>query len=149
MIARYSFTRDPYTLTLSIPGLPKTTNAHRGKGHWARYREDLTWKTTVIGMCASAKPRVPLTRYTLTLTRFSSSEPDFDGLVSSFKVVVDALREAGVLADDRISNTGPWDCRWEKAKPKEGSIRVEVRSISSPETALAGAPVNDPEAVKG
>jgi hypothetical protein len=136
-VARYSFTREPYTLTLSIPGLPKTTNAHRGRGHWARYREDLTWKTTVIGMVASAKPRVPLTRYRLTLTRFSSSEPDFDGLVSSFKVIVDALREAGVLADDRISNTGAWDCRWTKAKPKDGSIRVEIVDLKNQEKETA------------
>lgn len=74
-------------------------------------------------------PKKPLSRFELTLFRFSSVEPDYDGLVSGFKVIVDGLREIGVIAGDKLSNTGPWRCHWFLAKPKAGFIRVVVREV--------------------
>jgi hypothetical protein len=115
-----------YRLELEIPGLPKTTNSLRGGGHWARYTHDQKWKEIVAAKVIGKKPTSPLTKYRLSLTRFSSVEPDFDGVVSSFKVIVDALREAGVIANDKISMTGQWNCSWEKCKPKQGKMRVIV-----------------------
>jgi len=52
--------------------------------------------------------------------------PDYDGLVSAFKSVVDGLKEAGVILDDKYENTGPWNCVWRKAKSKQGFVRVIV-----------------------
>jgi hypothetical protein len=131
--AHLSVIRDPYRLTLVLPGLPKTSNAHRSSGHWARYRDDGAWKSAVTALARPRRPKVPLDRYRLHLTRFSSMEPDYDGLVSTWKSVVDGLREAGVIANDRYSNSGPWLCDWEKSSPKSGHIRIVVESISQPE----------------
>ncbi len=116
-----------YRLEFSIPGIPKTHNAHREKGQWARYKHDNEWKDLVGYMVNGKKPPKSLSKFTLTLIRHSSAEPDYDGLVSTFKAVVDGLKLHGVIVDDKLKNTGPWDCRWEKAKPKFGYIEVIVQ----------------------
>lgn len=116
-----------WTLQFELPGLPKTVNAHRSAGHWARKKHDDQWKeaTRII----SSKPADgPLSSFSLFLTRYSSNEPDYDGLVSSFKSIVDGLKEAGVIADDKLSNTGPWRCEWIKVPSTEGKIRVVIVS---------------------
>jgi hypothetical protein len=129
-------TLNPYRLTLVLAGLPKTTNAHRSSGHWDRYRDDSVWKSAVGALVGAKRPKLPVPRCRLHLTRFSSVEPDYDGLVSSFKSVVDGLREAGVILNDRYSNTGPWDCRWAKCPPKQGHIHVVVEQVAQPEETL-------------
>lgn len=120
-----------YRLELEIPGLPKTTNAlrHAG-GHWARHKHDKGWKNTVAVSCIGKKPAAPLSQFKLVLERHSSVEPDYDGLVSTFKCVVDSLREVGVIADDKYSATGQWDCKWFKTSPKKGYIRVIVEGLA-------------------
>jgi len=68
----------------------------------------------------------PLTTYQLELARHSASEPDYDGLVGSFKLVVDGLRHANVIADDKLSNSGPWNVSWVKCAKNQGKIEVRV-----------------------
>jgi hypothetical protein len=104
-------------------------NIPSGKSHWRHaHNEAKKWKQWVADavLAAGGPPRTPLVRYRLALARFSSSEPDYDGLVRGFKVLIDGLREAGVLKDDKLSNTGPWACRWYRCKPKEGRMFVSV-----------------------
>jgi hypothetical protein len=116
-----------YKLTFEIPGLPRMTNpSGKSNSHWVRYNEAKKWKAMVGLIVASKRPPTPLEKAKLTLTRFSSVSPDPDGLVSGFKHVIDGLREAGVLANDRYSNIGMPDYRWEKAKQKQGKIKVTV-----------------------
>jgi hypothetical protein len=118
----------PYRLEFELPGLPKMANPSGAKStHWRyAYEEVSRWHMAVVGLVARRRPAKPLDRYTLELTRFSSSEPDYDGLVRGFKSIVDGLRLAGVIVDDKLSNSGPWVCDWMKAKPKEGKIKVVV-----------------------
>ena len=105
-------------------------NIASGKSHWRyAHAEAQKWKQLVFFAVGSQKPIKPLDRVKLTLTRFSSVEPDFDGLVRGFKSVVDSLRHCGVMTDDKISNTGIWDCRWVKAPKNSGSIRVIVEEV--------------------
>lgn len=123
----------PYELIFEIPGLPKMANASGARStHW-RYAdaERKRWQLFVTRAIHSNRPPEPLKRAHLTLWRFSSVEPDYDGLVRGFKSVVDGLRMAGVLAEDRLSNTGAWDCRWERCKPKQGKIRVRVIEVAA------------------
>ncbi len=115
-----------FKLEVDLPGLPRTTNAARASGHWDRYKHDVSWKTQVAHAVRGKLPPAPLVKFRLELTRWSSVEPDYDNLTSTFKVIVDGLKYAGVIANDKISNTGQWDCRWEKTKPKQGRIRVVV-----------------------
>lgn len=118
-----------YVLEFEINDLPKTTNAQAGM-HWRKKGEYVkAWHHRVWASVGARKPAEPLLRAKLTLTRFSSIEPDFDGLVSSFKAVIDGLIKCGVLADDKMSNIGQSDYLWVKAAPKNGKITVKVEQI--------------------
>lgn len=122
-----------YRVEFTLNGLPATTNS-MGRAHWAvKAKEANNWKTQV---CWKIKehggPLKPLEVARLTLTRFSSNEPDPDGLVSSFKHVIDGLVEACVLKNDKISNIGMPDYRWVKCRRGQGSIQVIVEEFVKP-----------------
>jgi hypothetical protein len=42
------------------------------------------------------------------------------------KSCIDGLVESGVIVNDKLSNIGVPEVRWEKARPGKGMIRVEV-----------------------
>ncbi len=86
------------------------------------------WKAKVNASIAGKLPQEPLKRASLTLVRYSSIEPDFDGLVSSFKAILDALK-GRVIEDDRPSCIGSPICKWEKTAPKQGRVKVIVEEI--------------------
>lgn len=119
-----------YVLEIEIMGLPKMANSSGAKStHWRYAHAEATkWKKLVWAACISKKPPAPLETYRLTLTRYSSIMPDYDGLVRGFKHAVDGLKLAGVILDDRLSNSGPWDCRWEKAPQGQGRVAIRVWS---------------------
>lgn len=124
--------QQPYSLHFTLTGLPLTTNGARAKqGHWrARHKADKGWKSEVWLACyQGGRPKAPLKRARVTLVRHSSSEPDYEGLVSSFKSVLDGLTEAGIIVDDNTSVIGKPDYLWKKAKPKEGRIEVLVNEL--------------------
>lgn len=125
----------PYRLEFSLPGLPNMPNEFRRGGHYSRHRHDRKWQadlTTIIRASRKPLPIAPLERFEITAMRFSSSEPDFDGLVASFKCIIDGLRELKVLKDDKMSNTGQWKCLWFKAAQKAGFIRVCIQEVAVP-----------------
>ena len=122
-----------YAITITINELPKAVNAWRGK-HWrVRYAEDQKWVRNIANILLSGrplmKPASPLKKARLTLVRYSSRCPDHDGLVSSFKTVIDALVRNGVLEDDSYQHIGMPEYLWEKAPPKAGKIRVSVEEV--------------------
>jgi Holliday junction resolvase RusA-like endonuclease len=126
-----------YRLSFELPGLPRMANPSGRSQHWrAVFGERRKWKTAVWAAVQGKLPRQPLERYTLHLTRFSSVPPDFDGLVSSWKAIVDGLREAKVIADDKLVNTGPWRCHWIKCKRDEGRVSVTVEDRSDIEAGV-------------
>jgi hypothetical protein len=103
------------------------TNGQKGswKSSWAESRK---WHRLIAEALILNKVQLnePLTKAHLRLTRHSSVEPDFDGLVSSFKHVIDGLVRAGILTNDKISNIGQPEYFWQKAKPNNGKIIIEV-----------------------
>lgn len=118
-----------YIFEFTLEGLPPMANAGARHKHWrVVQRETTQWKDRVGYAVLRNKPIMPLRRAKLTLTRFSSSQPDFDGLVSGFKSIIDGLRTHGILVDDKVQNIAQPDYRWEKAKPGEGRVRVRVES---------------------
>lgn len=118
-----------YVLEFELPGLPKTTNSG-GRAHWAvKAKEAAHWKKMVHWATACKGPEESLKRAKLTLTRCSAIEPDFDGLVSSFKHVLDGLVEAQVIENDKPSVIGQPAYRWEKAPPKHGKIKVRIEEL--------------------
>lgn len=115
-----------YKFEIVIPELPKTANSIGKASIWHSQNERKKWRSIMSHMVLSHKePSWPLPKATLTCTRCSSSEPDIDNLYSSFKFVIDGLVHAGVIADDKPSVLD-LKCRWEKARPKEGHIRLLI-----------------------
>ena len=102
------------------------------RGHWrVKHAHAMKWKLAVSLACHRFKPPQPLNRAVLTLIRASSAEPDTDGLISGFKHIVDGLVECGVLANDRPSNIGIPDYRWEKCAPKRGHVRIKIEELTN------------------
>lgn len=89
------------------------------------------WKSLVTShvVLSGGRPKTPLKKAKLTLIRYSSTEPDADGLISGFKHVVDGLIVAGVIENDRMGNIGIPDYRWERAPRNQGKIKVVVEEI--------------------
>lgn len=123
------------TIQFEIADLPKTTNSG-GRAHWAmKAKEAKKWKNLTkeafLRWCGENNYwKVPdLKKAKLTLTRCSAKEPDADGLVSSFKHVIDGLVEAGVIIDDKPSVIGFPNYAWEYARPKQGKIKVKVEAL--------------------
>jgi hypothetical protein len=120
-----------YVLDLRIPGLPPTYNSIGRKGHWRLLKATHEWKNQVRYRVGRFLPSQALTKAAVTLTRCSSHESDYDGLVHSFKPILDGLVECGVLADDSMKVIGVPQYRWEKAERGKGYIKVRVEEPSS------------------
>lgn len=118
-----------YKLEFEIPGLPKRINQGHGS-HWrARHGEAKKWQRQVFLAILGKAPKGPIKKCKLKLTRFSSVAPDFDGLVYSFKPVIDALRKLGIIEDDSMAHIGRPEYQWERTKPGSGKIRVELEEV--------------------
>lgn len=116
-----------YHLAIELQGLPPTANSSM-RGHWkAGFYARKKWKDLVMQAAKlQGLPPTPLTTAKITLTRYSSSEPDFDGLVTSFKPCLDALTTIGVILDDKMSVIGAPTYIWEKCMRGKGRIKIEV-----------------------
>lgn len=118
----------PYRLAFEIRGeLPLLPNAMRFR-HWTKEHANAKRWKYLVALKARPKPKRPLTSAKVTLTRLSSRRPDPDGLVGSFKVVLDALQRCGVLANDDHATIGMPDYRWEPEGRTNRGIRVEVEA---------------------
>ncbi len=119
----------PYTLSFEIEDLPELPNKFNWS-HWTAKRNHNKKWGSLVRICVGRKqPKTPLERAHVTLTRVSVRRPDFDGLVGSFKAVLDGLVYANVLLDDTHDVIGIPTYLWEKGKPKQGFIKVEVKEI--------------------
>lgn len=119
-----------YSLDIELPGLPRMVN-DLGSAHWAvKHKHNRYWNMAVHAQVIMDYhlPVKPLTKALVTLTRYSSVEPDFDNLVNSHKVILDSLIKCGVLEDDCSDVIGQPTYVWEKCSPGEGRIKIEVVS---------------------
>ena len=123
-----------YYLEFTIDALPRMQNApSRGSNTWhAIKREADLWKNLVYCAVVGRRPKEPLEKAKLILTRFSSVEPDPDGLVSGFKRIVDGLVISGVLKNDSSKVIGFPDYRWRQVARGKGAIQVIVSEIPKP-----------------
>lgn len=110
-----------------LEGLPKTPNALLRK-HWAIVsKEHKRWHSYVWAATLDSKPDTPFKRVDLTFVRMSSSRPDYDGLVGSFKPIIDGLVKARVIADDTPEVIGAPKYIWEYAKPRFGKVKIIIK----------------------
>ena len=118
-----------YEMEFEINDLPKTINAI-GYTHWAiKAKEARKWKKLVAFEILSKGPCTLLQKAKITLTRFSSRCPDSDGLVSSFKHVIDGIVDSGMLPNDTFKTIGMPTYLWEKAPAKKGKIKVKIEAL--------------------
>jgi hypothetical protein len=116
----------PFKLAFEIPGLPSTSNVLNTMTYRERSEETRYWRNMVINTVFNMRPPRPLPMAKLTLTRFSSSEPDYDNLVRSFKNVIDGLVIGKVLQNDKRHNIGTPLYLWKECERKFGKISVAV-----------------------
>ena len=120
-----------YLLELTLQGLPKMTNAN--SGNWRmRQREAHKWQRMVIDQIViqrCLRPAEPLKQAVITLTRHSSKMPDYDGLVSGCKHIIDGLKMSNIIIDDNMLVVGQPVYRWQSCSPKEGKMHVRVQEI--------------------
>lgn len=114
---------------LEILGLPKMTNTI-GHKHWrARHAEARKWKSLVVEACLLKRIQgLKLNQAQITFTRYSSKEPDFDGLASGFKHCLDGLKVAEVIIDDKPSVIGSPRYFWIQAPQRQGKIQIKVEA---------------------
>jgi len=110
----------------TLQGLPKLLNASSGSHYRAVAAERRKWKLLVKQITLGQVPPEPWRRAEVTVTRYSARCPDYDGLVSGAKSVIDGLTEAGIILDDSMHHIGMPQFRWAKAKPGEGRVEVQV-----------------------
>lgn len=117
-----------YRLEFEIPGLPKLLNG--SVGHWSQVaKERKAWRSASCLIAKSKRPLTPLRKAKLTLTRCSTTKPDVDNLAASFKGVIDGLKDAGVIWDDRDDVIVERLYLHEKAPQRKGKIKVLVESV--------------------
>lgn len=118
-----------FRIEFEINGLPAMPNSLLG-AHWTvRSKNKKAWLEQIHVATLGRRPKQPLEKAALTLTRFSSMEPDEDGLCGSFKPVIDSLVDLGILINDKKANTGTPDYRWVKCSPGKGKINVLVEGF--------------------
>lgn len=120
-----------YRLKFEIKSLPKRYNAYKNM-HWAVKAADAKkWHKMVAGaiLAFGSFPDKALTKAKVTLTRYSSRAPDYDGLVQAFKPVLDGLVKCRVLEDDNMLVIGRPDYQWKKVPSGQGSIEVIVEEV--------------------
>lgn len=118
-----------YIFQFTIPGLPPTTNSH-GRAHWAvKTKIAKEWKAAVYMMTIKNKPKKPLLKAKITLTRHSSSCPDADGLTASFKHILDGLTFSSVIKDDNMQCIGFPEYKWVKTTRGKGFVTVRIQEL--------------------
>ena len=119
-----------YRLSFTVQGVPKSLNGllnmkTRSYHQYNNYKQE--WKRSIEMECSDLLPGVPLEFAKIKLVRCYYRFLDYDNLVGSMKPVVDGLVSAGVLMDDKYTNTGPWDVSQEKIPKKLGGyVKVYV-----------------------
>lgn len=119
-----------YTLELHIPILPRLPNQLLGSKWQTRAAHATKWRRIIAEQVAIAgRPDQPLTKAKVRCVRRSSKRGDYDGIVGSFKALLDGLVHAGVLIDDTHEVIGAPEYDHEKVGAKDGGVFVRVEAL--------------------
>lgn len=113
-------------ITFRLPLVPSQNQLLRW--HWAKRRRLQNKLTAIVryGMTLPERTMCPITPAAVTITRRAfGKEPDRDNLVASSKLVLDALRDAGVIADDSPEHI-TLAVQWERAPRGKGEVVATV-----------------------
>lgn len=124
----------PYKLHFQIAGLPASANVTMGRNVYIARTNSKKWKKEVFNLIRGYLPKTPLKSAMLTLVRFNWRTLDFDGLVISFKPVVDGLCplegiSTGIMENDSWKATGVWRVDQRYAPRGSECIQVTVEAF--------------------
>lgn len=115
-------------LTLSVPMPPNLTNRRSGGSHWrtvhrekAAYQAALT--TRLRARLLPVPPPEPFARVRIHSTMYLGAHMDDDNAMARHKWLVDWLRAAGYVADDRKRNI-EWAAFPEQIVKRDGNYRI-------------------------
>ncbi len=112
-------------IEFELPGLPPCTNGSHG--HWStKAKSNRTWRAASRLVAIAFRPVKPFEKCAVTFVRCSTSEPDFDNLVISGKPIIDGLKDAGIIVDDKSSCIVERTYSWEPAKRGQGRVKVTI-----------------------
>lgn len=121
------YQKNKFQLEVQAPFLPKLPNRLLRQHHTKITAEkNLVYGMMQVALGGKPRPKCALLAAKLTLIRHSSQKPDWDGLVGSFKFVIDYLVHCKILNNDDPDTIGESKCLWEKVKPNEGFIQVII-----------------------
>ena len=121
---------DPYQVRVDLPMLPPLNNA--AAWHWRKQRRERDkWINALALLIPMRKrPKRPLATALFSIERYSQGPPpDWDNLVSSGKLPLDALGTEfgiGVIENDKPSNIGRSEYRWIECPPMKGRTVITV-----------------------
>ena len=118
-----------YQFKIEIKELPVMGNPYLRMNRHKRNTYNKNWYEFMFYATQGKRPIKPLNRARLKLIRYSSAMPDYDGLVFSFKPVIDSLKLAGIISDDSWKCIGKIDCDWIRCSRKEQRISIEVFEV--------------------
>lgn len=78
-------------------------------------------------MTIGKRPKEPLKKSEVIITRCSSREPDLDNLYASLKAPLDALVKSGIIIDDKPSVCS-LQAKWQKTTIKESRLIFEIKA---------------------
>lgn len=114
---------------LRLHGIPPLPNRMAALPLRARMIARARWRDDTAAVARSLQiPR--LAAPIVTYTRYSTAEPDFDGLVASFKHVQDGLVVAGVLPDDAPKHLRP-AYGWHACRRGEEHIEIAIEGVEA------------------
>ena len=120
-----------YKLDLTFHSLPKSLNKALRTNRYKSNQTNKGWDWLVFGMTRNKTPKEPLKKARIRIVRHFYRTLDYDGLVGSFKPVVDALVDAGILKNDTWEVLGVWDCSQEFRPKSAGALlTVSIEEIS-------------------
>lgn len=110
-----------------VPLLPNKTRGH----HWKTLMgEKQKWVKLIANHFIGRTPIAPLSKCNIRMVRMTCIEPDYDNLVASYKVVLDALTKNRIIIDDNPSVILNQDYYWTKVKRGQKSTLIKIQEVS-------------------
>ena len=107
-----------YTIEFELREIPLLLNKLLRLNRHPRNEYNKIWYTRISLATMGKRPRTPLKKVKISVYRFHERMADYDGVVGSFKPVIDGLVHARIIEDDSFKITGPWDVNQFKVTKK-------------------------------
>lgn len=116
-----------YYHRIKIKGYPPLPN-NAGK-HWAQVNASRKTWHRLTAAAITHKPDQPIEKCKVICIKYSSRKCDFDGLVYSFKPVIDGLVLVGIIKDDDMDTIVQREYHWVKVKEVDSFVTIQIEEL--------------------